>query len=162
MTACRYQGPLWGGTHVLLYSSSDQQRVKWVGSNVGNQAVKFILYMRHRRPKGSHADSHTAKVIATASTFVTVREIPLKRRKQKLLLPLRFCSGVFALQTTSSARFAQVPIFRAAVTPSITLLSFPSHCRCRLGSDFSPWLSRNKLESLGGGFSKKLRGKRMK
>lgn len=40
--------------------------------------MKFISYMR---PKGSHANSHTANVIAIARTYVTEREIPFKRRK---------------------------------------------------------------------------------
>lgn len=136
MTACRYQGPLQSGTDALPYCSVDQQRVRWVGSIVGNRIMKFILYVKHLRPKGSHANSHTANT-TTAKTHVIAREIPFKRRKQGTVLTQTLFWALPHWQP-SSASFVHVPIFRAAVTPSTTyhsVLSFPSRLGYWLGSN---------------------------
>lgn len=137
MPACRYQGPLQSGTYALPCCSVDQQRIRWVGSIVGNRIMKFISYMKHLRPKESHANSHKANT-TTAKTHVTAREIPFKRRKQGTVLTQALFWALPHWQP-SSASF-HVPIFRAAVTPSTTrhsVLSFPSR--------FGYWLGSNLL-----------------
>lgn len=87
------------------------------------------------RPKGSHANSHTANIIATARTYVTEREIPFKRRKQKLLLPLRLCSEVFASLATQLCQVCAGPHFQSCCNPFHHLPALPQPYGHRLGSN---------------------------
>lgn len=119
----------WGVLEVALTSSSTAPLtvgVRRVSSNIGNRILEFILCMRHLRPKASYADSHTASVRATARTQVTVRDFPVKRRKQKVLSP----QDISGAPASLTAQLCQVcPFYYSG-------LNSPSHFGCCLRSVF--------------------------
>lgn len=144
-------GVLWSGTDVLsdapLTGRGSDELVPMLEQSHG---ARFV----HEAPETWRRlcwQSHTAGVRATAGTRVTIRDFPVKETK----ITLRHSHW-----QPSSARFAQVPSYRAAVAPSpaLTLASTPPAASAA-GLDqasFSLQLSRSKSESFRGGFSKKL------